>query len=129
MNDAVRRGRLVLLVSMVALEGRWEEKKKRNCFQDGIFTKEGGRSLFYDFLSFSFSFLVFGFWFFYCRVTRVARGVLLWTLGWVGLGLGLGLYTTWGKVLPSTGLQVHVTFFIDEMGGGMEGRAASGRLC
>lgn len=86
--------------------------------------------VFFSFFHFLFW---YGFWFwslvFYCRVTRVARGVLLWTLGWVGLGLGL--YTTWGKVLPSTGLlQVHVTFFfIDEMGGGMEGRAAaSGRF-
>lgn len=53
----------------------------------------------------------------------MARGVFFLFL--VGIGLGwVGVhYTTWGKVLPSTGLQVHVTFFliIDEMaGGGME---------
>lgn len=42
-----------------------------------------------------FSFLVFGF---YCRVTRVARGVFFffflfcWALGWVGVH-----YTTWGE--------------------------------
>lgn len=58
--------------------------------------QRGWLKFFFFFLSFSFLVLVFGFWFFNCRVTRVARGVL-----WVGVGVH---YTTWGKVLPSTGL-------------------------
>lgn len=54
------------------------------------------------FMIFGFFFLWFWFLVFNCRVTRVARGVLLWTLGWVGVH-----YTTWGKFIvkrffPST---------------------------
>lgn len=71
------------------------------------------------FFFFGFWFLVFGFRFFYCRVTRVARGVFC------GHWVGLGLYTTWGESLPSTGLQVHVTFLLmrwqEEGWKGMEG--------
>lgn len=49
--------------------------------------------------------MVFGLWFFNCRVTRVARGVL-----WVGFGVH---YTTQGKfALDWTTLQVHVTFLL-----------------
>lgn len=86
----------------------------------------------------SFSFFIFGFWFlvlvFYCRVTRVARGVFLgWALGWVGVGV---IYNT-GKICPRLDYRYMLPFLIYEMGGGMEGRrrqdgrvaAASGRFC
>lgn len=73
----------------------------------------------------SFSFLAFGFWFlvFYCRVTRVARGVFLFFfvsigLGWVGVH-----YTTWGEsfALDWTTGTCYLFLIIDEMAGeGME---------
>lgn len=87
---------------MVALEGRWEEKKKKkNCFQM-VYIPKRAVEVFFSFFHFHFWFLVF-----YCRVTRVARGVLFWGGGWAGLGL----YTTQGKfALDWTTLQVHVTF-------------------
>lgn len=71
---------------MVALEGRWEgKKKKKNCFH----IPKRVVDVFF-FLSFIFIFGGF-FWFlvFNCRVTRVARGVFLgvWALGGVGVGV------------------------------------------
>lgn len=107
---------------MVALEGRWEEKKKTTAFKMVYIPKRVVEVCLWSF----FMIFFFLFWslVFNCRVTRVARGVL-----WVGLGL----YTTWGKVLPSTGLHYRymLPFLIDEMGGGYgraSGRAASGRF-
>lgn len=61
MNDAVRRGRLVLLVSMVALEGRWEEKKKKAAFKMVDIPKRVVE-VFLFFMIFIFIF-GFGFWF------------------------------------------------------------------
>lgn len=84
------------------------ERKKKNCFQNGTWYHRGWLKFFFFFMIFDFFF-----WFlvFYCRVTRVARGVFFPGGHWVGLGWVGVHYTTWGESLPSTGLQVHVTFF------------------
>lgn len=73
---------------MVALEGRWEGKKKRNCFQDGTWYQRGWlKFYFYDFL---FSFLVFGFGLWFFTVALLAWRVVFFLL----VGAVLGLYTT-----------------------------------
>lgn len=68
------------------------------------------------FLSFIFFFGIFGFWSLVsnCRVTRVAHGVLLWSLGW-------GYIQHGGKFCPRLNYRYMLPFLIDEMGGGMEG--------
>lgn len=103
MNDAVRRGRLVLLVNMVALEGRWEEKKKTTATKWYIY-RRGWLNFF--FLSF---FLLFWFGLWFLTVALLAwRVVFCFGRGWVGLGLEFIIQHR--ENLPSTGLQVHVTF-------------------
>lgn len=88
------------------------KKRRETAFEWYIYQRGWLKFFFYDFLSFSF--LVFGFWSLVsnCRVTRVARGVL-----WVGLGL----YTTQGKFALDWTTGTCYLFFIDEMGGWMEG--------
>lgn len=95
------------------------KRKEEKLLLNGTWYQRGWlKVFFYDLISF----LVF--WFF--TVALLAwRVVFFFFLFLVGIGLGwVGVhYTTWGESLPSTGLQVHVTFFliIDEMaGGGME---------
>lgn len=96
-----------------------KKKRRKTAFEWYIYQR-GWLKFF--FLSFIF-FFDFGFGF---TVALLAWRVVFFLL--VGVGLGLGLYTTWGKVLPSTGLQVHVTFLLlmrwEE---GMEGRAGGVR--
>lgn len=105
-------------------------KKEEDCYRMVYIPKRVVEVPF--FLSFLF---IFGFWFlvfWFFTVALLAWRVVFFCFFFVSIGLGwVGLYTTWGKVLPSTGLQVHVTFFIDEMaGGGMEGwyREGPGRV-
>lgn len=104
---------------MVALEGRWEEKKEEKLLSEWYMYQRGWLKSFFHF---HFSFFIFGFWFlvFYCRVTRVARGVL-WALGWGYIQHGESFF------LPSTGLHYRymLPFFIDEMEG--YGRAGGRR--
>lgn len=105
---------------MVALEGRWEEKKKRNCFQMVYIPKRVVEVFFYE--VFFFSFLVFGLWF-------LTVALLAWRVVFCGLGLGF-IIQHGGKFCPRLDLQVHVTFFLlmrweEEWKGG---RAASGRF-
>lgn len=92
---------------MVALEGRWEEKKE-SATKWYIYIPKRVVEVFL-----SFSFLVLDFWFWFFTVALLAWRVVFfwgWALGWGWVGVGVH-YTIRGKVLPSTGLQVHVTFF------------------
>lgn len=89
---------------MVALEGRWEEKKKKTTAFKMVDIPKRVVDVFFFFLLFWFSFLVLWFWL-YCRVTRVARGVL-----WVGLGFIIQHGESFA--LDWTTLQVHVTFLL-----------------
>lgn len=92
---------------MVALEGRWEEKKKEDCFQVVYIPKRVVEVPFY--LSFSFLGFFWGFWFF--TVALLAWRVVLFLVG-VGLGWGWGSLYNMGEsfALDWTTLQVHVTF-------------------
>lgn len=100
-------------------------RKKEEKLLSRWYIYQRGWLKFFFFLSFIFffwfSFLVFGF-----LLSRYSRGAWCFSFGggWVGVEVH---YTTWGKVLPSTGLQVHVTFFLlmrwEEGWKGMGGRA------
>lgn len=68
---------------------RWGKKKEEELLLNGTWYQRGWLKFFFMIFDFLFNIL---FWFlvFYCRVTRVARGVFSfffwWALGWVGLG-------------------------------------------
>lgn len=111
--------------------GRKKEEEEKLLSKWYIYQR--GWLMVFFFLSFLFIFgLGFGFWFlvFYCRVTRVARGVFLG--GW-GLGWGWGSLYNIGESFALDWTTGTCYLFIDEMGGGKDrkgtgGRAASGRF-
>lgn len=115
---------------MVALEGRWEEKKKTTAFKM-VYIPKRVVEVFSFFLSFSFLVLVFGLWF--LTVALLAWRVVFFFFflggGWVGLGLGLGFIIQHGESFFCPRLDYTTgtcyLLLIDEMGG-RDGRVWAG---